>query len=107
MSTTPPSRPTTPSAHPPAPPTPGELLAAPELAVLAALQQLLDLAALTLSTVYPELASERSLLRPLDPQATAADELIQLSARLTKAMDRYRVATLAALYRPDPDDFPF
>ena len=107
MSTTPHSRRRAPRPPPLASTTPEELLAAPELALLAALQQLLDLAALTLLTVYPELASERSPLRPLDPQATAAAELLQRGARLTEAMADYRVATLAALHRPDTDDIPF
>jgi hypothetical protein len=101
------SRRRTPRPPPLASTTPEELLAAPELALLAALQQLLDLAALSLLIVHPELASERSPRWPLDPQATAADELIQRGARLTEAMAHYRIATIAALHRPDTDDIPF
>jgi hypothetical protein len=84
-----------------------ELVAAPELAVLVALQQLLELTTLTLAAVHPELVSDRSYLRPLDPQAVVADQLIKLGARLTKAVTCYRAAAIAALHAPDTDDIPF
>jgi hypothetical protein len=101
--TPPPAAPT----PPPAAPTPQELLAAPELAILVALRQLLDLTAFRLLTIYPELASERSLLHPLCLEAIAADDLIQLGARLSEAMTSYQITTLAAIHDPDTDDIPF
>lgn len=90
-----------------APLTPHELAAAPELAVLIALQQLLELTMLTLAAVHPELVGDRSYLRPLDPQVVVADQLIKLGARLTKAVTCYRAAAIAALHAPDTDDIPF
>jgi hypothetical protein len=88
--------------------TPNELVAVPELALLAALHQLLDLVNFTLAAVHPELTSEPSLLHPLDPQAVLADQIVRHGAHLAKAMTRYRAATLAALRRPDTDDdLPF
>jgi hypothetical protein len=91
-----------------APPTSHELIVAPELAILIALDQLLELVNFTLVAVHPGLVSERSLLHPLDPQAVLADQLIQHGARLAKAMNRYRAAVLAALHHPDTDDdLPF
>ena len=104
MPTTPRSR----GSAPLAPTTSHELIAAPELAILIALDQLLELVNFTLVAVHPDLISERSLLHPLDPQAALADQLIQHGARLAKAMTRYRAAVLAALHRPDTDDaLPF
>jgi hypothetical protein len=92
----------------PASPTPNELIAIPELAILVALHQLLDLVNLALAGVHPELASEPSLLHPWDPRAVLADQIVQHGARLAEAMARYRAATLAALHRPDSDDdLPF
>lgn len=111
MSTTPRSRRAAPPppAAPRSSPTPRELLAAPELAVLVALQQLLELTTLTLAAIHPELIGDRSCLRPLDSQAALADQLIKLGARLAKATISYRIAALAALHAPDTDtdDLPF
>ena len=88
--------------------TPNELVVAPELAILVALHQILDLMNFTLVAVHPGLAGESSLQHPLDPQAVLADQIVQHGARLAKAMTRYRAATLAALHRPDTgDDLPF
>jgi len=84
-----------------------ELVAAPELAVLVALQQLLELTTLTLAAIHPDLVGDRSYLRPLDPQAVLAEQLIELAARLAKATTRYRAAAIAALQAPDTDDLPF
>jgi len=114
LSTTPRSRRTTrirraTSRSPPSlPPTANELLAAPELAILAALDQLLELVNFTLVALHPELASEPSLLHPRDPQAALATAIAEHSARLSSATIRYRIAVLAALQRPDTDDdLPF
>jgi hypothetical protein len=91
-----------------APPTAHELIAAPELAILIALDQLLDLVSFTLVAVHPGLTSERSVLHPLDSQAVLADQIVRHGACLATAMTRYRAAVLAALHRPDTDDdLPF
>jgi len=88
--------------------SPSELVAAPELGRRVALDQLLELVNFTLVAVHPGLASEPSLLHPLDPQAILADQIVQQGACLAKAMARYRAAVLAALHRPDTnDDLPF
>ena len=105
-STQPRRRPTQASA-PRASPTPEELAAVPELALLAALQHVLELTTLTLVAMHPELVSDRSYLRPLDPQALLADQLITLGMRLAKVVVGYRVVALASLHAPDTDDLPF
>ena len=108
MSTTPRSRRTTPRSPPSVPSTANELLAAPELAILGALDQLLELVNFALVALHPELASEPSLLHPRDPQAALAEAIAEHSARLASAMTRYRAAVLAALHCPDTDDdLPF
>jgi hypothetical protein len=100
------------SAKPPAPRDRGDLvdnnalapIDAPELTILAALHHVLDLATLTLGATHPELASERSLLRPLDPRAVLADQVIKHAVHLAKAMTRYRLAALAALRQRDNEN---
>ncbi len=88
-------------------PTPEELAVAPELALLVALQHVLELTTLTLVATHPELVGDRSYLRPLDPQALLADQLITLGMRLAKVVVGYRVAALASRHAPDTDDLPF
>jgi hypothetical protein len=89
LSTTPRSR----RAAPPPPAAPRsspaqcELLAAPELAVLVALQQLLELTTLTLAAIHPELIGDRSCLRPLDSQDTMARR-VSHPARRGIALDK-------------------
>jgi hypothetical protein len=85
-------------------PDPHALVAAPELAILAALQRLLELSTSSLLAVHPELIGEPSHLHPPDAQAVLAAQLIRLAARLTDATARYHVAALAALRRPGTDD---
>jgi hypothetical protein len=88
--------------------SPNEIAAAPELALLVALDQLLELVNFTLVAVHPGLASQPSLLHRPDLQAALADQIVQHGARLAKAMAHYRAAVLAALHRPDTnDDLPF
>ena len=106
-SSTQPRRRPTQAAAPRASPTPEELAAVPELALLAALQHVLELTTLTLVAMHPELVSDRSYLRPLDPQALLADQLITLGMRLAKVVVGYRVVALASLHAPDTDDLPF
>ena len=102
MSTTPRSHrvaatlPTTPRPLP----TPQELRGAPELALLAALQQLLELTTVMLTSTHPEVGDDRPG-RPLDLQAILADQLIQLGAYLAETASRYRDATVAALHASD------
>lgn len=108
MSTTPRSR-SEPYSSPtvPASRSSNELVAAPELAILIALDQLLALVNLTLVAVHPGLATEPSLLHPLDRQAIAG-QIVQHGARLSEAIARYRSAVLAELHRRDTgDDLPF
>lgn len=105
-STQPRSRPTEAAASR-ASPTPEELAVVPELAVLAALQHVLELTTLTLVAMHPELVGDRSYLRPLDPQALLADQLITLGMRLAKVVVGYRVVALASRHAPDTDDLPF
>jgi hypothetical protein len=88
-------------------PTPDELAVLPELAILAALQQLLELTTLTLAAVHPDVVVDRSRLRPLDLRAALADQINELAACLAKAATCYRVAAIDSLYAPDTDDIPF
>jgi len=108
-SSTTPRRPAT-SSLAPAPPTPQELAAAPELAVLDALQHVIDLTSRVLLAAHPELIGKPSHLHPLDLQATLAERLIWLATLLANATMRYQAAVLAALHEPDTDeddDIPF
>jgi hypothetical protein len=89
---------------PPDSPTPHELVGAPELAILAALENLLALSTRALLAAHPELIAEQSHLHPPDGQAVRADRLIRIASRLANATTRYRDAALAALERPDTDD---
>jgi hypothetical protein len=100
---------TTPHSHRPAaalpstprpPPTPQELRGAPELALLAALQQLLELTTVMLAAIHPEVGDDHHG-RPLDLQAILADQLIQLGGYLAETASRYRNATVAALHASD------
>ena len=91
----------------PASPTTDELVVLPELAILAALQQLLELTAQTLAAIHPDVVVDHSRLRPLDLRAALADQIIELAACLAKAAICYRVAAIDSLYVPDTDDIPF
>lgn len=96
-----------PPAASPASPTPHELVAAPELPLLVALQQLLELTTGTLAVIYPGLIGTHPWLRPLEPQAILADQLIKLGAHLAATASHYRAAVLASLLAPDDEDIPF
>jgi hypothetical protein len=87
--------------------TPHELVVFPELAVLAALQQLLALTTRTLAALHPDLVRDRSHPRPLDVRTALADQIIELNACLGKAAICYRVAAIDSLHAPDTDDIPF
>jgi len=82
------------------PPTAHELRGAPELALLAALQQLLELTTVMLAATHPEVGDGHPG-RPLDLQAILADQLIQLGGYLAEAASRYRDAAIAALESSD------
>lgn len=90
-----------------APPTPHELVAAPELPLLLALQQLLELTTSTLAVIYPGLIGGHPLLRPIEPQAILADQLIKLGAHLATTASHYRLAVLALLHPAEDEDIPF
>jgi hypothetical protein len=112
LSTTPRSHRAAAGATLPPSPTPDELVVLPEVAILAALQQLLELTTLTLRAVHPDSSStapafDRSRLRPLDLRAPLADQIIELGACLARAVTGYRVAAIDSLYGPDTDDIPF
>jgi hypothetical protein len=81
--------------------TPHELRGAPELALLAALQQLLELTTVMLAATHPEVGDDRPGRRPLDLQAILADQLIQLGAHLADTASRYHDAAIAALESAD------
>jgi hypothetical protein len=107
-STTPRRRAT--ATHATAPPTPHELVAAPELALLDALQHVIELTGRMLLAAHPEIVGERSHLHPLEFQAMLAERLIRLATLLANATTRYQVAVLPALHEPDTDeddDIPF
>jgi hypothetical protein len=93
-------------------PTPGALADAPELAILAALDQTLDLAAAALACEYPELADlERPYWLGSPPRVlTAAVTLLSRARKLQRALRAYRKAV--ELRRQDDasrnlDDRPF
>jgi len=91
----------------PASPTPHELVVFPELALLAALHQLLELTSHTLAALHPSVVVDCSRLRPLDLRAALAEQIIELGTCLAKSATCYRVATIDSLYVPDTDDIPF
>jgi hypothetical protein len=52
----------------------------------------------------PALEDIEGRLRPLDPQAVLADQVIKPAVHLGTATTRYRVAVLAALRQRDNDN---
>jgi hypothetical protein len=75
-------------------PTPDDLAAAPELAILAALDHTLNLAAAALACEYPELADpERPYWLGSPPRVvTAAATLLRRTRELERALRAYRKA---------------
>ena len=75
-------------------PTPDDLVDAPELAILAALDRTLDLVVRALVCAYPELTDpERPYwLRQASRMATAAETLTNQSAGMKQALIAYREA---------------
>ena len=93
-------------------PTPDDLVDAPELAILAALDWTLDLVTRALVCAHPELADPECpyWLRKACRMATAAEALIDLSADMKQALIAYREAL--DIQRQEqapriPDDLPF
>lgn len=95
-------------------PTPPEIDRAPEVALLAALDHVLDVTMAAVVAAHPNLADDEPFYRQLHrPEVKAADAILTRAARLRDALDRYRRA-LAELHargdqEPDPasDDIPF
>ena len=93
-------------------PTPDDLVDAPELAILAALENTLELVVRALVCAHPELADpERPYwLRQASRVATAAENVVDLSVDMKHAITTYREAI--EIRRRDeasehPDDLPF
>lgn len=93
-------------------PTPDDLVDAPELAILAALDQTLDLVVRALVCAYPELVDpERPYwLRQASRIATVAKTLVDQTAHMKQALIAYREAV--EIRRQDkasehPDDLSF
>ena len=78
----------------PWPPTVPEIDAAPELAILAAIVALLDIASNALLVANPQLADddERPYWKPLPPDVPPAGRILQCAASLRRAVHRYRLA---------------
>jgi hypothetical protein len=76
------------------PPTPDDLVGAPELAILAALDRTLDLVVRALVCEHPDLADpERPYwLRRASRMATAAETLVDQTADMKQALNDYREA---------------
>jgi hypothetical protein len=75
-------------------PTPAQLDRDPELAILAALDDTLDLALRALVAVHPQLGDPDGPLWVREPDATraAADRILTAARRLDRALDAYRRA---------------
>jgi len=93
-------------------PTPDDLVDAPELAILAALDPTLDLVVRALVCAHPELTDlERPYwVPPASPLTTAAQTLVDRAAHLKQALLAYREA-IETGREPDassnPDDVRF
>ena len=90
------------------PPTISQLEHAPELAILAALAAVLDLATDAVLAANPQLFDdERPYWVSLPDQVPVADRLLRDAARLRRTMARYRqaiITPLAAAADPQPND---
>ena len=91
------------SATLPALPTPDELASFPELALLVALHQLIELTTLTLVAIHPvdnsvDIAADFRP-RPLDLRVIFADQIIELGMGLARATTCYRIAANDLLER--------
>jgi hypothetical protein len=93
----------------PWPPTVPEIAAAPELAALAALVAVLDLALDALLAAHPDLDDDdRPPWRPPPSAVPAAARLVDRAVALRRALDRYRRAITAPPRDSPPiDGLPF
>lgn len=84
-------------------PTPPEIADVPELAILAALENTLDLAIYALLAAHPQLGDPDcpSWLRDPSPARASADRILAAAAPLARALGAYRRAVT-----PSPNDDP-
>jgi hypothetical protein len=86
---------------------PETLVGAPELAVLALLDESLRIAALALVAAQPALVGEPPSWR-ITPELKAAARVLRDASKLEEAIARYRRCVVLALHdEPDNDDLPF
>ncbi len=73
-------------------PTPDELADAPELAILAALDDILELALRVLVSVHPQLGDDEcpAWIRCGSPASEAADRILDAARPLADALEAYR-----------------
>jgi hypothetical protein len=91
-------------------PTPDQIAEVPELAILAALEDTLDLALRALVAAHPQLANPETPFwaRDASPARGAADRILAAALRLARALRRYRRAVTPSRRPGDPDpDIPF
>ena len=93
--------------HPDAPLTPVTLMLAPELAVLALLDEIVPIATYALHAAHPQLG-DLNPLEPYPPDTKAARRLINCLHRCRWANSRYRHAALEKIPdQSDDNDIPF
>ena len=86
--------------------TPEALVAAPELAVLALLDESLRITCLALLAAQPALIGEPPAWR-LTPELNAAARLLRDATKLERSIARYRQCALEVLHdEPERDDEP-
>jgi hypothetical protein len=85
-------------------PTPAELADAPELAILAALDAIVDFALRALVSEHPQLADPEcpAWARQNSPASDAAHRILAAARPLSNALEAYRRAIATA--RDDPTD---
>ena len=83
-------------------PTPDELGGAPEIAIIAALEAILDLTLRALFSVHPQLGDDECpyWVRDLSPASEAADRILAAARTLADALEAYR--GVVARRRDDP-----
>ncbi len=95
-------RPRAPAPAPPRTLCPADLVAAPELASLAIVEQALHAALLSLVAAHPTLEDFAQPREP--PSLRLARRLVSVSAAVHRALGRYRVAVYDALQPPPVSD---
>jgi len=91
------------------PPTPQELVDAPELAILAALGDILNLALRSLVAAHPQLIDPECphWARNGSAERDAAERILTASALLSTAIEQYCRAAAARRDHDDGPDTPF